>query len=318
MNRVSRTIAGLELRSVTDAEKAAGYIGVLEGKIPFNSDSGVLRDRRMNNGQPFVERIAPKAFTRSLNENKDIMAMAGHTDDPLAAFAKVGSNLSFSEDDKAISYRALLPNTTTGRDLYELADKKILRGTSFEFDLGAKDKWEKRSDGVMVRTVTEGEFASVNPVPWPAYQDSELTVSMRGGRRESFVRGFYASAESYDYTLTCDAAYAMDALAAELEELGQALDYLRCVGTPGTNSTGALKAYAEGEVKESTESIKLLLDYLATNGATVNPELTRRAADKLTEARSATAASSQSLADADWDQRRREALVLAPNLQLEN
>jgi len=314
MTRVRRTIVGgLELRSVTDAEKANGYLGALEGKIPYNADSKTLRDRRLNNGQPFVERIAPKAFTRSIAENKDITAMAGHTDDPLAAFARAGENLTFTETDTALLYRALIPNTSAGRDLLELAEKKIIRGTSFEFDLGAKDRWEKRDDGLAVRTVTEGEFATVNPVVWPAYDDSELSVSMRGGRRGGIDRGIYAYADTYDPSLTCDVAYAMEALSDELEELGDALDYLRCIAQPDTTATGALKDYAQGEVKESISSIKLLLDFIATSGGDVNPALVKRAGEKLTEARAAVKPSPQSLADADWDQRRSEALVIAPN-----
>jgi phage head maturation protease len=310
MNRERRTILGkVETRALTDVEKSAGYIGALVGVIPINSDSGVLRDRRLNNGQPFVERIAPKAFA----DAADVVAIAGHTDDPLAAFARQGANLTISEGEKEIRWEALLPDTTAARDLAQLGAKGILRGTSFEFDLGAEDKWEKRSDGTAVRTVTKGQLRAVNPVLWPAYDDSALTVSMRSRAR----RGIYASAETYAYNLTCDAAYALEALCDEIESLGNALDYLRCTQTPGTSSSGALADYARGEVTESAESIAELTAWLAANGAEVNPDLLERATKAQTEAQAKLSSFNSQLStspDADWEQRRREAIALAPEL----
>lgn len=295
MKREKRMITGrVETRALTDDEKASGYIGVLVGHIPLNSDSVALRDRRLNNGQPFVERIASKAFSGA----SDVMAMAGHTEETLSAFARQGVNLTITETADELRYDALIPNTSAGRDLMELSAKQIVRGTSFEFELGAVDKWEKRSDGTTVRTVERGTLLTVNPVIWPAYDSSELTVSMRGQRGAGEERGTYLKPELgglcdyYDPTLTPDTKFACAALSRANYALTDALEYLRAA------PAGAMADYARAEVTASAASAKVLVDWLAANGAAVNPALQERAAELLKEARS-------SLSQADHDRERR-------------
>lgn len=287
-NRETRAYqGGIELRQVTDQEKAAGYIGALVGEIPYKTDSQELRDRGVNRGQPFIERLAPDAFKRSLAEDKDQMGFVGHTDDPLAAFARVGENLTIESSDRGLSWRALIPDTQAGRDIVTLTEKKIIRGTSFEFNVeGQGESWEKR-DGKDVRTITSARLYTINPVAFPAYPDSELT-SERSLERKAKRRGLYAYTDAdFDESMTCDARYACDALCDELDELADAIDYLRCVNTPGTSATGALKAYAERELKESTEAVAELTAWLAANGSTVNPDFVERANARVTEARAA-------------------------------
>lgn len=272
----------VETRALTDAEKAAGYVGALTGKIPYNSDSGVLRDRRLNNGQPFVERIAPKAFARSIADGK-VMGMAGHTDDPLCAFGRAGANMTMTDGDECMRWDALVPNTTAGRDLVELVDKRILTGTSFEFDVGAKDTWEKRGDGTAVRTVTEGTLSAVNPVVWPAYDSSELSVSMRSRLRRGYWQYQDEDYANGDGNMTPDVAYAVAALGMEIAGLTEALDYLRDV----QDAAPELAQYARDEVKECRTSAKLLVDFLAKNGDAVPAAALDRARAKLTESRAA-------------------------------
>lgn len=284
--RERRMISGrVETRAITDAEKSAGYIGVLVGVIPLNTDSVVLRDRRLNNGQPFVERIASKAFEGAT----DVMGMAGHTDETLAAFARQGANLTITESATEIRWEALLPNTTASRDLLELGEKKIIRGTSFEFDLGATDTWEKRNDGTAVRTVTRGKLATVNPVIWPAYDDSSLSVEARGRNRDGQARGIYAGVDYYDSNMPSDVQWACYWLATELTEFTEAQDYLR------DNATGAFVEYARQCVNECSATIKTLVDWLVANGGTGAAALTARAKDatKETEQRAKDSAPSE-------------------------
>ena len=266
----------VETRALSDAEKSAGYIGVLVGVIPLNTDSVTLRDRGLNNGQPFVERIAPKAFDSSA----DVIAVVGHTDDPLAAFARAGANLTLLETATELRWEALLPDTQAGRDLAELGAKKILRGTSFEFERGATDTWEKRTDGTAVRTVTKGALVRVNPVLDPAYADSSITVDLR----ERVARSAYFGTDvGYDPSATADTIYAVEALGAELCELTDALEYLRA------SPAGALADYASRQVGESAAAVTELTAFLAANGAQVSAAMAGRAAEKLKEARAAAA-----------------------------
>lgn len=270
-------LAKVETRALSDAEKSAGYIGALTGIIPLATDSVTLRDRSLNNGQPFVERIAPRAFEGA--GTADVIAVVGHTDDPLAAFARTGANLTLSESATEIRWEALLPNTQAGRDLAELGAKQIIRGTSFEFERGAADTWSKRDDGTAVRTVTRGTLVRVNPVLDPAYGTSELTVSTRAAGRTR--RGFYAMSDAgyaggmgEGERCPPDVCFAEEQLCDELECFGAAQSYLR------DNPTGAHRAYAEREVAECAANIRTLLDWLTANGATpaADPALLERAA----------------------------------------
>lgn len=277
-----RARASLEKRSLTDAEKAAGYIGALTGVIPYNSDSVTLTKR--GRAKPFVEQIAPDAFTRSLKEDRDIMANAGHTDDPLAALGRIGENLTVSSTATELRWEALLPDTQASRDVLNLVDKKIIRGTSFEFEVrgAAGEKWESRDAQTDLRTITDAKLIAFNPVTWPAYTDSSLTVEMRkrGGADERSYFLYQAGDYSYsDSTVTPDTAYAMQAIGSETCELTEALAYLR------TSPAGALADYARQNVQECAASVKLLTDFLAASGATINPEAAQRAAALLKEAR---------------------------------
>jgi len=299
-----RARKGIEKRELSADEKAAGHVGALRGQIPYNSDSGELRDRGLNSGRPFIERMAPDCFKRSLAEDADQMGFAGHTDDPLCAFARAGVNLTFTESRDGLAWEALVPDTAAGRDLMRLVDTKIIRGASFEFNVeAAGETWEKR-DGKDTRTITAARLYTVNPVAWPAYDDSELTVSMRGLRGGRDRRGYYAyQDEDYlwaDGNMTPDTAYALCSLGREVTELSEALDYLR------DNPAGAHTAYATAEAAEAAKTITTLTEWLAANGAKVPEALADRAKATTTEARKLSPSTDASR------ERRRRALSLAP------
>lgn len=276
-----RARASLERRALTDAEKSSGYIGALRGEIPFNSDSVTLTKR--GRAKPFVEQIAPEAFTRSLAEDRDIMVNAGHTDDPLAALARIGQNLTVTADARSLKWEALVPDTRAAADLLKLVDQGIIRGTSFEFEVrsSAGEKWETRDAQLDQRTIVDARLIAFNPVTWPAYTDSSLTVELR--RRDVRDAGFYSDV-GYDPAVSADVAYAVEHLGSDVCELCESLEYLR------ENPTGAHVDYATQEVADCTESIATLTAWLAANGATPPPDLMSRSTAALAEARTRAAA----------------------------
>ena len=179
--REIRSTSRPELRDITDAEKKDGFIAAIEGVIPYNSDSDPLGGD--GDDDSFIERIAQDAFKRSLDDGDEIIAFAGHTSDPNAAFGRSGVNLTFTSDDKAFRWRALVPDTTAGRDLVTNVRQGIIRGTSFEFSVrDGGDTWMAEGDKV-VRVVTSARLYTVNPVATPAYSESELTVSLRSAAK---------------------------------------------------------------------------------------------------------------------------------------
>lgn len=174
--RETRFFAGkIELRALSDAEKKAGYIGALSALIPYESDSRELRDSK---DRPFVERLARGVFTRSLADaGQPVVADVGHND--AALFARRGVNLEIQETPAGLAYTALLPDTTTGRDLKTNIELGILDGTSFEFEIRdpkAGQTIEKREDGRLLRTIKEATLHRVNPVANPAYLGTSVQV----------------------------------------------------------------------------------------------------------------------------------------------
>lgn len=286
--REIRARASLERRALTDAEKEAGYIGVLRGTIPFNADSELLSSRR--HPRPFVERLAPDVFKRSLAEDKDIMVTAGHSEDPQASLARIGENLTITADARGLTYEALLPDTTAARDIFQLVEKRVLRGTSFEFVVRGEDgqSWEKRDARSDTRVIKDARLHSFNPVIWPAYKDAELTVELRSAQRElAEMRGAYAASggdgiiDYYDPTITADTKFAASALDRASYALRDALEYLRA------SPAGGMADFARAEVAAAADRLKAAADWLAANGDQVNEAVMKRARDLETEARSA-------------------------------
>ena len=294
-----RAIRKIEQRSLTEAEKGAGYIGALRGMIPYNSDSHKLSKRGRN--KPFIEQIAQGAFDSSIKENREIMLMAGHTDDPLAGIARIGENLTITTDERGMSWEALVPDTAAGRDLVSLVDKGIITGASFEFDVNGAggEVWNKRDASTDERIITSARLHAINPVTWPAYADSGLTVELRHRNERS---AYFASDIEYDPTASPDVAFAVEALGDEVCCLNEALEYLR--ETPN----GAFADYNKGEVDSCTKEIIFFTEWLAKNGATISADAQAKTDSIIAEARKLTTVSydaTQDFSKADRERRLR-------------
>lgn len=171
----------IEAREITAEQKAAGYIGAIDGFIPYESESRELRD---SNGRAFVERLSKGVFSRSLAEDPvTVFADVGHDD--AATFARRGVNLEITETDAGVKWSALIPDTSVGRDLRTNVSLGIIDGTSFEFELSGEgaDAWEKRGTGNL-RTIRQAILHRVNPVTVPAYPESTLSTRSYKGLDE--------------------------------------------------------------------------------------------------------------------------------------
>jgi HK97 family phage prohead protease len=280
--RETRGRKGLQLRQLTDDEKKAGYIGALVAEIPFNSDSGLIAERHLNHGKPFIEQIHPDAFKRSLEKDRDIMGFVGHTDDPLSSFARIGENMTITSNEKVMSVRALVPDTQAGRDLMCLSQRNIIQGVSFEFAVnGDGEKWEKRGQQDL-RVITDARLYAINPVAWPAYDDSSLTVSMRSkARRGQYMYDEYEYQCGGDGSMSHHVAYAWASLQYELKEVYEAQEYLRAC------PDGPMAAYAKAEVADAQEDVKTLMDFILANGGVIDADTTARAQQLAKESREA-------------------------------
>jgi HK97 family phage prohead protease len=119
-----------ELRAEGDGNTFVGYAAV------FNSPSEPL---------PFIERIAPGAFAKSLRARKqDIKLYVNHNSDMVLASRRSGS-LRLSEDSIGLRVEADLPDTSYARDLKDLMQRGIVDKMSFGFQVDKRGGRSGRS-----------------------------------------------------------------------------------------------------------------------------------------------------------------------------
>lgn len=169
-----KTVAKIETRvSPTDFEVRETSEGMtFEGYAAlFDSPSQAL---------PFVERIAPGAFTRSLKSRNEIKMLWNHDSGEVLGSTRAGT-LQLTEDDRGLKVWAMLPNTSTGRDAAELIRRGDVDSMSFGFSVPrGGDSWS--ADG-SERTLEEIRLHEVSIVAFPAYEGTAGTTSVRGLER---------------------------------------------------------------------------------------------------------------------------------------
>ncbi len=121
----------------------------------------------------WTEVIAPGAFTRTLKENPDVLALYSH-DVSLVLGRTISSTLQLEEDDKGLRFTCLLPNTSTASDMIELIERGDIRGCSFGF-ITVKDSWtydEKNNSAK--RDVLDCDLIEVTVTAMPAYPQTSV------------------------------------------------------------------------------------------------------------------------------------------------
>jgi len=142
-----------------DGMSFSGYAAV------FNSDSEPL---------PFIERIMPGAFRKSLKSRNNIRMYLNHDSSMLLATSRA-KTLRLEEDQRGLKVEADLPDTTIGRDLSTLIQRGDVDSMSFGFSVPPKgDSW---SDDGSVRELKEVRLYEVSVVTgFPAYQATSASV----------------------------------------------------------------------------------------------------------------------------------------------
>jgi HK97 family phage prohead protease len=166
MKKIERrtfTVRDVEARQAEDGTmRLRGYAAV------FNDDSVPL---------PFIERIAPGAFRKTLSETPDVRLLINHEGLPLAR-TKNGT-LTLTEDDRGLYMDATIADTSEGRDLYKLVERGDVDQMSFAFRV-IRQKW---NEDRTTRTLTEVSLSDgdVSVVTYPAYPTT--TVEAREALR---------------------------------------------------------------------------------------------------------------------------------------
>jgi hypothetical protein len=116
----------------------------------------------------YVEVLGPGCFAKSI-AGGDQRAFWNHCYDELLGRTRSGT-LRLSEDETGLRFEIDVPDTSLGRDVYELVRRGDIDGVSFGF-YALADEWSE--DG-QLNTVTEAELIEISPVVFPAYPDTQV------------------------------------------------------------------------------------------------------------------------------------------------
>lgn len=123
----------------------------------------------------FVEYVRPGAFTRSLNDGDDVVALIHHMPSLVLGRRSAGT-LRLSEDDHGLAFEVDLPDTTAGRDIAVSVKRKDINGASFAFEVReGGDRWIIEEDKV-IRELTDVLLHDVTVTPTPAYPDTSVAT----------------------------------------------------------------------------------------------------------------------------------------------
>jgi HK97 family phage prohead protease len=127
---------------------------------------------------PFIERIKPGAFKRSINSRNDIKLLWNHNTDMVLGSTRAGT-LTLKEDEIGLRVMATLPNNTWGNDARVSIQRGDVTGFSFGFTVPAGgDSWS--ADGTE-RTLKSVRLMEVSTgVAFPAYPSTNGTAQVRG------------------------------------------------------------------------------------------------------------------------------------------
>jgi HK97 family phage prohead protease len=152
------TIDGWEFREDGDGMSFTGYAAV------FNSPSEPL---------PFIETIAPGAFSRTLKSRNNVRMLLNHNPEKVLGSTRA-KTLRLSEDSKGLIAEADLPPTTVGRDLSVLMKRGDIDSMSFGFTVPrGGDSWNDTGDR---RELREVRLHEVSVVTFPAYPKTSASV----------------------------------------------------------------------------------------------------------------------------------------------
>lgn len=151
-------LTNFEIRESNEGMIFEGYAAV------FNSPSQPL---------PFIERIAPGAFSRTLRSRNEIKLLWNHDSSEILGSTRAGT-LTLEERADGLFARAVLPNTTRGRDTAELLRRGDVNAMSFGFTVPpGGDEWNADGSERILRSIRLHEVSIVGS---PAYLATTANV----------------------------------------------------------------------------------------------------------------------------------------------
>lgn len=165
MNREKEIRRSVELE--TRVQKQDGKPRIIAGYAAvFNSPSADLGG--------FIEIIHDGAFSKTLQESKDIKALWNHNPDIVLGSTKAGT-LILSEDNTGLRYE-IIPSESY-MNYVETIERGDVTGSSFGFYV-VKDELELVGEQI-IRHIYEVQLIEISPTAFPAYPATSSSVSKR-------------------------------------------------------------------------------------------------------------------------------------------
>lgn len=164
-----------------------------EGKTLIAHGYAARFDKLSQNLGGFVEKVAPGAFTKTVQE-QDIRALFNHSESAVLGRNRSGT-LRLEENTEGLQYEIDLPDTTAGRDVATLLERGDVSGSSFGFRM-LDEEWGENDNGFPVRTLKQASLRDVGPVTFPAYSDSSSALRSFSEQRGLKLSDVVAAAEA--------------------------------------------------------------------------------------------------------------------------
>ena len=161
----------VETRNITTSEFSIRAVDGGSDYMQFSGYAAVFDSP--SEPLPFIETIAPGAFTKSLRSRNEVKMFVNHNADQVLASKRAGT-LRLTEDSKGLYVEADLPPTTYGKDLSVLMQRGDVSQMSFGFTVPAGgDQWVDGSN----RRLNEVRLHEVSVVTgFPAYTATSAQV----------------------------------------------------------------------------------------------------------------------------------------------
>lgn len=175
-NRQRVSVEAKEMAKIETRTNSAGFeVRELEGGgMTFTGYAAIFN--APSEPLPFIERIAPGAFKRSLSARNDIKLLWNHDTGIVLGSTRAGT-LRLEEDNIGLRVSADLPNTQAGRDAAYLIKRGDVDAMSFGFSVPkGGDEWVSDNERVL-RSV---RLIETSVVPFPAYSQTAGLTAVRG------------------------------------------------------------------------------------------------------------------------------------------
>jgi uncharacterized protein len=122
----------------------------------------------------WFEMITPVAFSRTLQENPDVLCLYSHDSALVLGRTKSGT-LTLSVDQTGLRFECILPDTTTANDLIVLIERGDISGMSFGF-VCFNDIWTEDAEGRFIRQLLDVDLYEITVTSFPAYPDTSISL----------------------------------------------------------------------------------------------------------------------------------------------